>query len=103
MNLVDWLILITLIFALLDGWRRGLVALVLDLVALVVGTWMAFILYGPVGAFLGSLGLSAGLQPIAGFFLALLIIESILRVVFGLVSRIIPGILRGSAISRTGG
>src|SRR5690606_38232534 len=47
--------------------------------------------------------LSAGLQPIAGFFLALLIIESILRVVFGLVSRIIPGILRGSAISRTGG
>lgn len=103
MNLVDWLILITFLFALFDGWRRGLVALVLDLVALVVGIWIAFSLYLPIGNFLGSLGLSDGLQPILGFFLALLIVESILRVVFGLVARIIPGVLGGSIVSRTGG
>ncbi|MBI4023276.1 CvpA family protein [Candidatus Berkelbacteria bacterium] len=103
MNLVDLLILFGFGLAILDGWKRGIVGLLLDLASLALAIGAAFVLYEPVGNWLGSFGLSEGLQPIAGFVLILFLADAVLRVVLGVIGRFIPSLLKGGLVGRAAG
>lgn len=50
--MIDLVIALILVGLAVRGWRRGLVREVIDLVSLVLGTFLAFRLSGPVGDFI---------------------------------------------------
>lgn len=104
MNLIDLLILFSFLVAIWDGWKRGLLALVFDLLSLGLSVWLAFQFYAPLGSWLGErVGLSEGLRSLIAFGIVLFLTDGILRFVFGILIRLIPGIFKSGLMSRTGG
>ena len=103
MNVVDIIIVTFFVLAMLNGWRRGLVAILIDLVTLAAGIVAAFIFYGRVGVWFGQFGLSAGLQPIVGFLITLLLVERLLWMTFVLLSKFVPSFFKVSVVGRSAG
>lgn len=93
-NLVDLIIVLALLLAMLDGFRRGVIALLLDLLAVVIGIGAAALLASPVGRFFGGLGLRTALQPMVGFLITLTLADTIVRAVTGWLGRLTSKIIR---------
>jgi uncharacterized protein YkwD len=74
MNLVDFVIIFLVGLAVFDGWRAGFLLLLVDLVAFVVGSVLAFSFATPVGELLSHwLSISVGLRPFFGFAVLFLV------------------------------
>ncbi len=101
-NIVDGIILASLLLAVFDGWRRGVFLMLLDLVSFGLAIGAAAYFYEPVGRLLGGLGLDAGLQPMAGLGLVLVVADTVIRTLIGwlgrLVSRVVHLGLLGSGL-----
>jgi uncharacterized protein YkwD len=102
-NVVDVIIVALFVLAILDGWRRGLVAMLIDLAALGLGIVAAFAFFESVGAWFARFGLSAGFQRILGFILILFVVERVIWATFALLSKLIPNFLTRSVVSRSAG
>lgn len=79
MNLIDFLILLGFFLAFIDGWRRGLTALLFDVGSLALSVALAFLCAPVVGGWLGAWGLSSGLQPLVAFLVVLFAVDALLR------------------------
>ncbi len=80
MNATDFIIIFLLLLAALDGWRTGFLALLIDLVAFVIGLVLAFVFAEPVGALFGGwLSFSVGLQPLFGFAAVFLLCAGLIK------------------------
>lgn len=74
MNFVDFIIIFLIGLAVFDGWRVGFLLLLVDLVAFVVGSVLAFSFATPVGElFSYMLSVSVGLRPFFGFAIVFLV------------------------------
>lgn len=81
-NWVDILIIGVIVYALADGWRRGLLALLANLVSFLASLWLAVRFHGVVGDFMGTtFGLTDTWTTVLGYIVvgmtSQLIIETI--------------------------
>lgn len=102
LNIVDIVIVLSLLMAAFDGWRRGAIIVALELLVFGVAIGTAFLLYGSVGSVFIQFGLRPSLSSIIGFITVLGIVEAVFRLALGLVGRIVSKLIRlgvlGSAI-----
>ncbi|MBI4032156.1 CvpA family protein [Candidatus Berkelbacteria bacterium] len=103
MNLVDLLIVIGFVIAFLDGWKRGLVALIFDIASFALSIAVALWLALPLGGLLAGVGLSPGLQPLVGFLFVLFLVDALLRWGFGLLMRLVPRWVEQTGANQSGG
>jgi uncharacterized membrane protein required for colicin V production len=102
MNWVDLLLAFVILIGVWFGWRRGLLATGADLLALLAGLVLAFLLY-PHGAALAERhGLNWGVwtAPVA-FLLAYLVARYILGLTLGRLVRAVPPAAHAHAANRT--
>lgn len=79
MNLVDLVIIFILIYFAFQGFTRGLIASVLNLITTIVSIFLAVVYYPSVGEFLAkNWQISQNISPLAAFFGILIISEILL-------------------------
>lgn len=104
MNRVDAILLLVLAYYAFVGYRRGLLAVVLDWLGLAAAVLLALWLYGTAGAWLASrYGLIPALARILAFLVLLLVARFAWSLVVLLVWRRIPRFLRESPVNRMAG
>src|SRR5581483_9395231 len=100
-RIVDLVIALVLLAHLLEGLRRGVVAALAEFLALVLALAVGLAFYRGAAALLGArLGLPHGIASAAGFFLVWVVALLALSALAALLSRLVPGFLQRSLVSR---
>jgi len=104
LNLIDLAIVLFIGYSLFDGWRRGILALIADLVALALSILIALQSY-PKLAPLVSQWLKVPEQggKVLAFFLLAFIMGTIFSYLFNLALKLIPPFIRGSIPDKVSG
>jgi len=103
-NIVDVAIILFLIYSVFDGWRRGLLALVADLVALVLSIIVSLEVYKTFAPFIGNLlHVNEQAGEILSFFLLAFILGTLLSFLFGLLLKLVPPFIKDSLPDRLTG
>lgn len=96
MNTVDYIIIILFIFALVDGWRRSFLVILLDIFTLFVALLLANAYLEPFGEILGNqFSLSEGLRPFVSFVILFGAIDWLIGVLVSLGYDLLKSILTG--------
>lgn len=104
MNIVDILIIAFLIYSIYDGWKRGLLALVADLIALFLSILLALKFYPPLAPLTVSLlRIPEQAAQVISFFVLAFVLGSLFSLVFGIIIKLIPPLIRGSVPDRAAG
>lgn len=101
--MIDFILGLALAGMLARGWMRGFVRESLDLVGLIVGLWLAFLLSAPFGDFLtSSFGVSPEVGRIGGGIVLFILFGALLSVAAHYLSKVmnLPGL---SMVNRVGG
>lgn len=100
MGVIDWIILLGLLIAMFMGWRKGLVATIINLAAVIVGFFLIGHFYPLVANSLqNKFSLSASLSTIISVILILVLLTVLVRVVIAIFHRILKG-LKLSGVNR---
>lgn len=76
---LDILYLIIVVFAIIKGWRKGLIVAVLSVIGLVVGLAAALKLSTVVAGWLGTINISAQWLPVISFILVFVLVVVLVR------------------------
>ena len=93
LNWVDILIIIILAVYFFEGWRRGALKSLFDLLTFVISFFLGLKLYSPVATVINHfIQIPHGISLVIGFFIAVFIIEAICQAIFRLFinTRIAP-------------
>lgn len=103
-NFIDILIILFLVFSLYDGWRRGLLALLADLVALALSILLALQIYTFLAPFLSRLlNMPEQAGKVLSFFIIAFALGTLLSFLFNLNLKLIPTTIRGSLPDKIAG
>jgi uncharacterized protein YkwD len=104
MNVVDAIIVLFLGFSVFDGWRRGLLALLSDLVALALSIVIALQVYLALAPQLSQwLGIPEHGAKILSFFAVAFLLGWALSILFGMLMRFVPPVIRDSIPDKLAG
>ena len=93
MGVIDWIILLGLLIAMFLGWRKGLVAAVIHLAAVIVGFFLIGHFYPLVANSLqNKFALSASLSTIISVILILLFFAVLVRFLISIFHLILKGV-----------
>jgi membrane protein required for colicin V production len=84
MNILDVFILIVVVWALVKGWRSGLLREAASLVGFIIGLIVAKLLYGWLGAYLAP---SLGTSPTLANIFAFIILWVVVPIALGIAAR----------------
>jgi len=101
MNWIDLVIILIIILYLLDGWRRGFILSVLELVGFAISIFLALRFYHPFGQLLSNeLHFSIIFAKIIAFFLIWLVIEIIYTLGARYLYNTLPEGIRKSVVNK---
>lgn len=104
MNIIDIAIIAFLIYSIYDGWERGLLALMADLIALLVSILIALEVYPLIAPFTANfLRVHTQAAQVISFFALAFVLGTLLTLAFSLLLKLIPPFIRGSLPDRTSG
>ncbi len=104
MNIVDIFILAFLAYSIYDGWKRGLLALVTDLIALFLSILIALKFYPLLAPLIANfLPIPQQGAQVISFFVLAFMLGSFLSWVFSIFTKLIPPFIRSSLPDRTFG
>ncbi len=103
MNYIDIIVLITLAFAIFNGWRKGAIVQICSLVGIVIGIWLATMYGAQVGAMLhmGEDYLSIGgfLVVLVGVLIGVAVLSRLIKRLSGVVGLGGLDVILGIALS----
>lgn len=103
-GIIDLLVIIFILIIALDGYRRGFILLISEVVTAIIGFGLAAWLTPIIGPFLTeTVGLSALIQKPITFFALWIIFQSLLNVGIGLLYKLIPDTVQESLPNKIAG
>jgi len=103
-NIVDVAIIAFIAFSIIDGWRRGLFALIADLLALILSILFSLEIYRFASPFvIETLKVTEQSGHIISFFLVAFVLGSLLSLLFSFLLKMIPSAIRDSWPDRLAG
>lgn len=103
-NWIDWLILLVLFLAVIDGWAQGGFELVRSLLSFLGSLWLAVRFHIQAGYWLGQkFGVAQAWQNVVGYIVVAAAGQLVLSLVLESVVKSLPDILSKSKINRSAG
>lgn len=100
-NWIDWIIFFVVLYQVVDGWDRGLVALLSNTLAFLMSLWLAVRFHGVVGAFVvEKFGLPGVWKNVLGYVLIALPSEIVINSLLEWPLVKIPQKIAGSIVNR---
>ena len=94
-DVISIALLVLFILDALNGYRRGLVKVALDFLGTIIAIYAAFLLYRPMGAFIGNFFLMATVvQNVVGFVVVMILVAVLINIIqflLGIVVKL-PGL-----------
>jgi uncharacterized protein YkwD/uncharacterized membrane protein required for colicin V production len=104
MSLIDWVIIAVLMFYFYDGYRRGFLELLSELLSFLISIYLALKLESLVGSWItNKISLPDSFKIPVGFFVSWFFIQLLLSIGIKLIYKYIPRLIRNSKINKFGG